>query len=139
MACDIFEKNPFRPDLEDDPGDIGPQVALVAFAKALAGGAEWLAGVSGKDRIDRAPQRFPIERSHVAPDRRWREISGALGGDDPFSRYSVPFHPASRLKPRLGEHEAHIQTTGSGRERQSVARGAWIHVTAHWPPGLDAF
>ena len=116
MPCDVLEEHPAGPDFADDPGDVGPEVPLVVFALSLPGLAERLAWVSGKDGVDRAAHLAPVEGGDIIPDGGRGEVSGELCGDNALSGVLVPFDKASRVGLRFGQHEAHIEATGSGAQ-----------------------
>jgi hypothetical protein len=120
VSRDVFEKDPFGIDFADDAGNVWPEVAFVICAFAISGGAERLAGISGKHCVDRAVQGPSVKGGDIIPDRRGREVSGALCGDDGVSRVLLPFDKASRVEIRLCKHKAHIKATGSGTQGQSV-------------------
>ena len=116
MASDVFEKHPSGLDFSDDPGNVGPQVALVVFAAALSCMAERLTRVSGKDGVDRASEGASVECGDIIPYGGWGEISGPLCGNDALACVLIPFDKASCVEAGLGKHEAHIKATGSGAE-----------------------
>lgn len=82
MACDVFEKDPFGADFADDPGNVGPEVALVGVSFSLPGMAERLAGISRKHGVESASEGLAVESGEIIPDRGGGEVSGPLGGDD---------------------------------------------------------
>jgi len=116
VAGDVFEEYPSGFDFADDPGNVGPQVPLVVRPFALSCHAERLAGVSGKDGVDCAPERSPVEGGNIIPDRRGREVSGALCCDDGLPWVFFPFDKAAGVKVWLGKHEAKIKATGACAE-----------------------
>lgn len=69
MAGDVLEEAPFGADIGDDPRDLGPEVARVFFALAVAGKAERLAGIAGSDNMNAAAPRSAVEGSQIVPDR----------------------------------------------------------------------
>lgn len=121
MPGDVFEEYPFRGDFPDDPGNVGPEMALVVVASPLPGMTEWLARVSGEDGIECAPEGQSVECGEVIPDRGLGEVSGALGGNEASPGVFLPLDKASRVESRLGEHEAHIQASAARAEGQSVS------------------
>lgn len=127
MPGDVFEKDPFGFDLEDDPGDVGPQVPFVIVAFSLSRMAERLAGVSGEDGIEGAPEGYSVEGGDVIPDWGGGEVSCPLGGDDGLAGISLPLDEAARMKAGFGEHEAHIQSSAACAEGEAVS-GMWHHV-----------
>ena len=124
MAGDVFEEDPFEAGakLAGASGDLGPQVPLVVLTEPLAGGAEWLAGVSRKQGVDPAGPGSGIECPQVGPDRRGCEIPGALAGDDAVSGVFFDFNPAAGVEIWLREHEPEIEPAGSGAERKAMSR-----------------
>lgn len=121
MPRDVFEEDPFRLDLADDAGDLGPQVALVVCAAPLSGLGKRLAGIACEDGVE-SPAEWPsVECGDVIPDRGGSEVAGPLGGDDGLPGILFPLDEASGVEARLGKHEAHIEATGSGAEGQSVS------------------
>ena len=120
MPRDVFEKDPFRGALSDNPGDVWPKVAGIVGATALSGGAEGLAGISGEDNVEGAAKGSGIEALEIIPDRGWGEVACALGCDEDGSRPVLPFDEAARVISGLGQHEAHIQAAAACAEGQSV-------------------
>ncbi len=127
MAGDVFEKHPGGFDRADDAGNIGPEVTLVVGPFALPGHAERLAGVAGKDGVDRAPEGPPVKGGEVIPYRGGGEVSGALCGDEDASGVFLPFDKAAGVEARFGQHEAHIQASAARAEGKSVS-GTWHHA-----------
>jgi len=121
VTGDVFEKDPFRFDLPDDAGNVGPQVPLVVCPLALPCHAERLAGVSGKHGVDCAAQGPSVKGGDIIPDRGGGEGSGTLCGDEDRSGIGFPFDKASGVKARLGKTEAHIQASAARAEGQSVS------------------
>lgn len=70
MAGDVFEEEPGGLDLTGDAGDVGPEVARVAFGELAAGGREGLAGIARSEDIHRATPVRAVEGGKVVPDRR---------------------------------------------------------------------
>ena len=52
VTGDVFEKDPFGAALDDDAGDLGPEVAGVVGTGTLSGSAEGLARISGEDNVE---------------------------------------------------------------------------------------
>jgi hypothetical protein len=63
MTGDVLEEAPSGLALPDHASDIWPKVALVGLAAAMAGQAEWLAGVAASDEIHDATPRASVEGS----------------------------------------------------------------------------
>ena len=113
MAGNVFEEDPSRLHLSDDPGNVWPEVALVLGPFALTRLAERLAGISSEDGVDAAAQLASVECGDVVPDGRGCEISCALRCNDCSSGIGLPLDKCSRVKARLGQHESHIEATGA--------------------------
>ena len=117
---DVFEKDPFGCAFPDNPGDLGPQMAGIVGTAAFSGGAEGLAGISGKDDVESAADGSGIESPQIVPNRRGCKVSGALGGDEDRAGPVLPFDKGAGVKPGFGEHEAQIQASAACAEGQSV-------------------
>ncbi len=129
MPGDVFEENPVEAGAEftGDPGNIGPEMALVIGPLALPSGAERLAGVSGEKGVEGSGERPSVEGCEVVPDRGRGEVSGLLGGDEDAPRVFLPFDIASRVEAGFRETEAHIQAAAACAEGEAVF-GTWHHV-----------
>ena len=68
MMGDILKEDEGRLDLADDTGDMGPEVARVVRAPALARDGERLARIARSDDIHRAAPSAAIEGGNVVPD-----------------------------------------------------------------------
>lgn len=120
MTGDVFEEDPFRATFPDDPGDVGPEVAGIVGAAALSGRAKGLAGISGEDGIECAPEGAGVEAAQVGPDRGRGEVSRALGSDEDGARPVLPFDEGAGVIAGFGEHEAQIKASAACAEGQSV-------------------
>ena len=120
MAGDVFKKDPCGSELEDDAGDIWPEVAGIARTAALSGCAEGLAGISGKHRVERPAEGPGVEGPQIGPDRGRGEVPRGLGRDEDGARPVLPFNEAACVISGLGELEAHIQASAACAEGQSV-------------------
>ena len=117
---DVFEKDPFRGALSDNPGDVWPKVAGIVGATALSGGAEGLAGISGEDDVESAAKEPGIEAAKIIPDWRRGEIPCALGGDEDCAGPVLPLDEGAGVIAGLSEHDAQIQASAACAEGQSV-------------------
>ena len=70
VSLDIFGEHGGRPDLADDPFNLGPQVPGIVLAPAFSGEAERLAGIAGSEDMNAAAPRSAVEGSQIVPDRR---------------------------------------------------------------------
>lgn len=120
MTGDVFEKDPFRAELKDDAGNIGPEVAGIIGAAAFPGRAEGLARISGQDGIEGAAEGPGIEAAQVGPDRGRGEVSGCLCRDEDRPWPVLPFDKGAGVIAGFGEHEAQIKASAACAEGQSV-------------------
>jgi hypothetical protein len=120
VTGDVFKEDPLGAALDDDAGDLGPEVAGVVGTGTLACGAEGLAGISGEDDVESPAEGPGIEAAQIVPDRRGGEIACALGGDENGAGIALPFDESPGVKPRFGQHEAQIQASAACAEGQSV-------------------
>ena len=122
MTGDVLEEDPFepRPELAGDAGDMGPEVAGIVGAPALACGREGLAGVSGEQGVDRPGEGAGVKCGEVIPYRGGGEVSGSLGGNEDGARPVLPFDECAGVEAGLGEHEAHIQSSAARAEGEAV-------------------
>jgi hypothetical protein len=123
----VFEEDPCGGTFPDDAGDLEPEVAGVIGPLPLSGGAERLAWVSGDDGVDGTSEGLSVECGEVVPYGRGGEVSGLLGSDENGSGVFLPLDKASRVEAWLGKHEAHIKSSTSCAEGESIP-GAWHHV-----------
>ena len=121
MTGDVLEEDPFRLDFADDPGNVGPQMALVIGSPALPCLAERLAGVSCEDGVECAAERSSVECGEVIPYRSGREISGPLRGDEDAARVFLPLDEGAGVEAGFGEHEAHIEAAAACAEGEAVS------------------
>ena len=120
VAGDVFEEDPFGGAFGDDAGDLGPEVAGVARAAALASGAEGLAGIPGEDGVEGPAEGPGIEAAQIIPDRGGGEIARGLSGDEDGAGPVLPFDEAPGVVSGLGQHEAQIKASAACAEAESV-------------------
>ncbi|UOA28657.1 hypothetical protein [Pseudosulfitobacter sp. DSM 107133] len=117
---DILNEDPFGVAFADDTGDLGPEVPGIVGTAAFASGAERLAGISGEDDVEGTAEGVGIEAMQVVPDRRGREISCALGGDEDGAGPVLPVDKCAGVETGLGEHKSQIKASAACAEGQSV-------------------
>ena len=120
MPCDVFEKDPLWATLDDDAGDVGPEVTGVVSATTFASRAEGLAGVSSKDDVEGTAEGSGIETTQIVPDRGWSEVPRALGGDEDGAGPVFPLDKGAGVIAGLRKHEAQIKASAACAEGQSV-------------------
>ena len=120
VTGDVFEEDPFRAALADDPRDAGPEMAGIVGPATLSGRAEGLAGIACEDGVEGAAEGASVEAAQVGPDRGRGEVPGALSGDEDGARPVLPFDEGAGVKAGLCEHEAQIKASAACAEGQSV-------------------
>jgi len=120
VTGDVFKEDPLGAAFGDDAGDLGPEVAGIVGAGALACRAEGLAGISGEDGVKGASEASSAEAAQVIPDWGRGEVPRALGGDEHGAGPVLPLDKGAGVIAGLGEHEAQIQASAACAERQSV-------------------
>ena len=117
---DVFEEDPFRAALADDPRDVGPEVTRIVSAASLASRAEGLAGIACEQDAEQSAEGTGIEAAQVGPDRGRCEVARALGCDEDCPWPVLPFDEGAGVVAGLREHEAQIKASAACAEGQSV-------------------
>jgi hypothetical protein len=120
VTRDIFEEDPFGGAFANDAGDLGPEVTWIVCATALSSCAERLAGISGEDGVEGAPEGPCVEAAQVVPDWGGGEVPSALGGDEDGAGPLLPFNKGAGVIAGFGEHEAQIKAAAACAEGQSM-------------------
>lgn len=120
VTGDVFEEDPFRAALADDPRDVGPEMAGIVGPATLSGRAEGLAGIACEDGVECAAEGPGIEAAQVGPDWGRGEVSGCLRRDEHRPWPVLPLDEGAGVIVGLGEHEAQIKASAACAEGQSV-------------------
>ena len=96
MSGDVLEETEAGARFLKDASALGPQVARIAFPKALAGEAERLARVAANDAIHEAAPASAVEGSQVAPDRSRMDASVRHARRQRAGRACFPLNVADR-------------------------------------------
>ena len=120
MPGHVFEEHPLGAAFPDNPGDLGPEVAGIIGAAAFASGTEGLTGISGEDDVEGPAKGTGVEAAQIIPDRGWREIPSALGGEEDGARPLFPLDKAPGVETGFGKHEAQIKASAACAEGESV-------------------
>ncbi|HEX9640771.1 MAG TPA: hypothetical protein VGB13_05610 [Candidatus Krumholzibacteria bacterium] len=100
---DVLEEDSCGLAVADDPGDLGPDSALVGVSASLAGEAVGLAREARSDEIHDATPRLAIEGSEIRPDRRMIQSTRFALRDQDVDAESFPLHVTDRAK--VSDHE----------------------------------
>jgi hypothetical protein len=109
MAEHVFEEDPAGSALADDAGDVGPQMARVGLALALARRGEWLARISRREDVDAATPGPAVECADVAPDRGVMERAVPHPRREDALRECVPLDIGERAVGWLRDGEAELE------------------------------
>jgi hypothetical protein len=69
VAGNVLNKDPFGAALDDNPGDLWPEVPGIIGTAAFSGRAEGLAGISCEDDVEGSIKGLSIEAAEIIPDR----------------------------------------------------------------------
>lgn len=129
MALDIFGEDPFGRDFADNTRDFWPEVAGIGFASSLAGEAEGLARITGRDDMNAAAPRLAVKGSEIVPDRRVTQGLVAHPRHESGRCVSFPLDVTDSAVSGLGDVEAEIEAGVTGAERQAakLVIGTWSH------------
>jgi hypothetical protein len=127
VPCHVFEEDPTRANLVNDPGNVWPEVAGIEGSEALAGGRKRLARIAGQDGIHDSAPRAPGEGLEVSPDRGVAKVSRSLGGNEGCAGVFFPLDIAGGGKARLGKLKAHVKAAAACTEGETDF-GWWCHV-----------
>lgn len=119
VPLDVFQPDPFRLDLADDAGDLGPEVTRVGRAPPHAGIAEGLAGIAGTDEMNAAAPRSAVKGSKVVPDKCFSQGRVCHPRHESGRRMTFPLDETHSSVLRLGEVEAEIEASISCAERDA--------------------
>ena len=120
VPCDVLQEREGWSYLAKHPADLGPEVAFVALALALAGDGKRLAGVSGGDEIDRSSQGSGVQVGEVtAPDRS--RIQGRVfhPRQEDGRSVGVPLN-VTHHSGGVGKSDTFVQPSDPGAERQNA-------------------
>jgi hypothetical protein len=120
MAFDILAEDPLRTDFVDDPGNIRPEVSRIGVAETLAGIAERLAWIAGRDEMNSAAPRSAVERLKIVPDRRLCQGLVFHPGHEGRRSMGFPLDVTHSPISWLGDVDSEIETAVPGAEGNSA-------------------
>nr|WP_315025295.1 hypothetical protein [Brevundimonas diminuta] len=120
VAFDVLQEDPPRADLAHDPSDVGPQVPRIGVAPAVAGLAERLAGITGRDDMNAAAPRSAVEGSQIVPYRRRSQGLVAHPRHESGRRVGFPLDVTHSAISGLGDVQAEVEAAVSGAEREAA-------------------
>ena len=114
MMGDILEEHEGRLDLADDPGDMGPEVARVVCAPALARDRERLARIACSDDIHRTTPRAAVEGGNIVPDNSLIQGRAFHPRHESGCGEGFPSDMAHSTISGDGDGEPEVDATGAG-------------------------
>lgn len=120
VAFDVLQEDPSRADFAHDAGDVGPEVARIGVASAVAGLAEGLAGVAGRDDMNAAAPRSAVEGSQIVPYRRRSQGLVAHPRHESGRRMGFPLDVTHSAISGLGDVQPQIEAAVSGAEGEAA-------------------
>ena len=94
MAGDVLQEHLYGFHFLHDSPDVGPEMAGVVDAAALAGVAERLAGKSRTDDMNASTPRLAVEGSEIRPHRREIQPPFLSTRSQDFGAIGFPLHVA---------------------------------------------
>ena len=116
VPFDVLAPHPFGADFVDDASDLGPEVPGVLLPCPVAGEAEGLAGIAGRDEMNSATPRSAVEGSKVVPDRRCSQGLVFHPAHESGRRMAFPLDESHSSIVGLGDVQAEIEAGISGAE-----------------------
>jgi len=119
MPLDVLAPDPLRLRLLDDAGDLGPEMARVGLARALAGVTERLARIPGSDEMNAATPSSAVKGSKVVPDRRFSQGLVRHPGHESGRRMALPLDESHSSVVGFGDVQAEVEAAIAGAERDT--------------------
>lgn len=116
MAGDVFEEDPSGSDLADDAGDLGPEMAGIVTSPPVAGLAEGLARVAGRDEIHAAAPWSAVERSEIVPYSRRSQGLVFHPGHERGRSVGFPLNVTHSAVSELGDVEPEVEPSIASAE-----------------------
>lgn len=123
VAPDVFEEDPSGPDFLDDARDLGPEVAGIVGTPSMAGLAEGLAGIAGRDEIHTVAPWSAVEGSQIVPYSRRSQGLVFHPGHESGRSVGLPLDVTHSAISGLGDVQAKVEASVSG------AKGKALDVT----------
>ena len=118
----VLEEHESGLALANDPGDVGPQVALVLDAALLPGDGEWCARKSSHEAIDEAAPGSPVEGPHVRPDRGTIQPSVVHASAEESLAERLSLAVGDDARRGDGELEPAVERADSRAQREDIHR-----------------
>lgn len=124
MPLDVFREHDLRPDLGDDPFDLGPQMTRVTLSAAPAGVAEWLAGITGREDMNAVAPRSAVKGFEIVPYRCLIQGRVVHPRHESGRRMSFPLDVTHSSISGLRNGDAEIEAGIAGAEGEAAQIGA---------------
>lgn len=120
VALDVLEEDPAGPDLVNDPGNLGPEVARILPSSPVTGLAEGLTGITGSEDMNAAAPRAAVEGSQIVPDRRRSQGFVAHPRHESGRGVSFPLDVTNSAISGLGDMQAEVQPGIAGAQGEAA-------------------
>jgi hypothetical protein len=127
VVGDVLEENESWLYLADDAGDVGPEVAGVVRAAALAGHGEGLAGVAANEAIHDATPRAAVEGSEIAPQRARIQAALFHARDKEAGDVGFSLNATDDASARMRQSDGEIEPAVPGAEGEDTP-GTYNHI-----------
>jgi len=120
MAGDVLQEHLYGFHFLHDSPDVGPEMAGVVDAAALAGVAERLAGKPRTDDMNASTPRLAVEGSEIRPHRRRSQGTLAHARRQDFDAIRFDLHIADCSRRGNSESGREVESADSGAQAEDV-------------------
>ena len=120
MARDVFKERPRRADFTNDACNIGPQMARVVLALAVARQGKGLAGITGSDDMNAAAPRSAVKGSQIVPDNSRSQGRVCHPGHEDGRGETVSLDVANSVISGFSDAQTDIQSSDTGAKTEAA-------------------
>jgi hypothetical protein len=128
-SAHVFDEDPGRLALSDDPERIGPEVPGIVCSASLASDAPRLTRDAASDAIHDSTPRLAVEGSEIRPNRCRVKASVFHPRSQLEASRGFVFHPTDGASRFARQMDAEIESSGSRAETKHV-EGTLTHTAA---------
>lgn len=120
MAGDVLKERPSGPDFADEACNIGPEVARVVLAFAVAREGERLTGITGCDDMNAAAPRSAVKGSQIVPDKSRSQGRVCHPGHEDRRGKTVSLDVANSVISGFSDAQTDIQSSDTGAKTEAA-------------------
>lgn len=120
MAGDVLKERPDRADFTDDTCNIGPEVARVVFALAVARQGEGLAGITGSDDMNAVAPRSAVKGLQIVPDNSQSQGRICHPGHEDRRGETVSLDVENSVVSGFSDAQTDIQSSDTGAKTEAA-------------------